>query len=175
MVIKWWLICVSFLTLEMEGQVEDIALWDTVFCSVCSGCALHILANVEGYVAFPCIHNIFIQHSTYILYTAESKYTLLNKANIKVTFAKHFTSVRWHFWALQHIEQKIIIMLSWTHMAADTSSKKKSCFRRGGICNDLIWKQSLHFFNTTFIITVHFDLMHKISQNSCCLLVKLRD
>lgn len=63
--------CGPFLTLEVEGQVEDIALWDTVFCSVCSGCALHILANVEGHVAFPCIDNIFIQHSTYILYTAE--------------------------------------------------------------------------------------------------------
>lgn len=119
------------------------------------------------------LHTAFNVHT---VYCRNSKYTLLNKANMKVTFAKHFTSVRWHFWVQQHIEQKIIIiMLSWTHTAADTSSKKKSCFRRGAICNALIWKQSLYFFKTTFIKTVHFDLIHKITQNSCCLLVKLRD
>ncbi len=63
----------SLVTLEMEGQVEDIALWDTVFSSVSSSSALHILdayINAEGHVAFPCI-NIFTWHSMYILHTAE--------------------------------------------------------------------------------------------------------
>lgn len=61
---------VSLVTLEMEGQVEDTALWDTVFSSMSSRFALHILANAEGHVAFLCI-NIFTWHSTYILHTAE--------------------------------------------------------------------------------------------------------
>lgn len=40
----------------------------SIQCTVCSGCALHILANVEGHVVFPSIDNIFILHSTYILF-----------------------------------------------------------------------------------------------------------
>lgn len=32
-----------FIILEMKGQVECIALWDTVSYTVCSECILHIL------------------------------------------------------------------------------------------------------------------------------------
>lgn len=39
-----------FITLEIEGQVKRIALWDTVFSAV------HILANVAaGHPGFQCI------------------------------------------------------------------------------------------------------------------------
>lgn len=35
-------------TLEMEGQVESSALWDTVPIAVCSGCTVHIFYSVHN-------------------------------------------------------------------------------------------------------------------------------
>lgn len=36
-----------FFTVEIEGQVKRIALWDTVILAVYLGCILHILANAK--------------------------------------------------------------------------------------------------------------------------------
>jgi len=34
----------------MEGQVESIALWDTVLIAVCIGCTVHMFYTMHGAV-----------------------------------------------------------------------------------------------------------------------------
>lgn len=57
----------SFVTLEIEGQVECSASWDTPFHAVCSGSTLHISTNVAGHPSNPCIQKICILRTAYYI------------------------------------------------------------------------------------------------------------
>lgn len=65
---KWHVKIVSDVTsrshviIEREGQVESIALWDTVFQWVCSGYTLLNLANAADFPGYS-IHNVYRTHT----------------------------------------------------------------------------------------------------------------